>query len=43
VTEARKDEAHISRTWEVSRDRIEGSVLHEVRNVVTANGLTTEI
>ena len=39
----RKDDAHISKDWEIERRLIEGVVTREVRNVVTANGITTEL
>jgi len=41
-TQAQKDSAHIDRNWVVARDLIEGVTTHEVRSVVTANGVTTE-
>lgn len=40
---ARKDAAHIDRDWMVKRHLIEGVRIREVRNVVTANGITTEL
>jgi dTDP-4-dehydrorhamnose 3,5-epimerase len=43
VTEARKDQAHISREWVLDRELIEGVTCREVRSVVTANGVTTEL
>jgi dTDP-4-dehydrorhamnose 3,5-epimerase len=43
VTAARKDAAHIDREWVVDRQLIEGVRCREVRNVVTANGTTTEL
>ena len=39
----RKDEAHIGRDWVVQRNLIEGVSVREVRHVVTANGVTTEL
>jgi dTDP-4-dehydrorhamnose 3,5-epimerase len=39
----RKDEAHMSPEWVVDRRLIEGVFTREVRNVVTANGITTEL
>jgi dTDP-4-dehydrorhamnose 3,5-epimerase len=43
MTEARKDPAHISRDWVLDRDLIDGVTCREVRNVVTANSVTTEL
>jgi dTDP-4-dehydrorhamnose 3,5-epimerase len=43
VSEARKDDAHVSPDWEIAGDRIDGVVTREVRNIVTANGITTEV
>ena len=43
MTQAQKDHAHIDKNWVVSRDLIAGVATHEVRNVVTANGITTEV
>jgi dTDP-4-dehydrorhamnose 3,5-epimerase len=40
---ARKDAAHISRDWVVDRRLIEGVMTREVRNIVTANSITTEL
>jgi dTDP-4-dehydrorhamnose 3,5-epimerase len=40
---ARKDRAHITSDWMVERRLIEGVRTREVRNIVTANGITTEI
>lgn len=38
-----KDAAHIDRDWVVARRLIEGVKVREVRNIVTANGITTEL
>ena len=38
-----KDVAHIDREWVVDRTLIEGVRTREVRNIVTANGVTTEL
>lgn len=38
-----KDAAHIDQNWVVERRLIEDVKVHEVRNVVTANGVTTEL
>ena len=38
-----KDRAHVSRDWIVERRLIDGVVVREVRNIVTANGVTTEV
>jgi len=40
---ARKDDAHIDRNWTIERRLIEGVQTHDVRNIVTANGVTTEL
>lgn len=42
-TTARKDTSHISRDWVLDRDLIDGVAVREVRNIVTANGITTEL
>jgi dTDP-4-dehydrorhamnose 3,5-epimerase len=42
-TAARKDAAHIDKDWVVARELIEGVRTREVRSVVTANGVTTEL
>ena len=38
-----KDRAHIDRDWVFARSLIEGVRVREVRNVVTANGIITEL
>ena len=38
-----KDEAHISSDWVVQRELISGVSVREVRHIVTANGVTTEV
>jgi dTDP-4-dehydrorhamnose 3,5-epimerase len=43
VAEGRKDEAHIDSDWTIARDLIDGVAVREVRNIVTANGVTTEL
>lgn len=40
---ARKDEPHLTPTWDLVRDLIDGVRVHEVKNVVTRNGITTEV
>lgn len=40
---ARKDDAHITAEWELTAARIAGVRVREIRNVVTANGITTEL
>jgi dTDP-4-dehydrorhamnose 3,5-epimerase len=40
---AQKDAAHINKDWVVDRRLIEGVRTREVRNIVTANGITTEV
>jgi dTDP-4-dehydrorhamnose 3,5-epimerase len=39
----RKDRAHIDREWVVDRRLIDDVKTREVRNIVTANGITTEL
>jgi dTDP-4-dehydrorhamnose 3,5-epimerase len=43
ATSARKDDAHIDRDWVVRRRLIDGVKVREVRNIVTGNGITTEL
>jgi dTDP-4-dehydrorhamnose 3,5-epimerase len=43
VTPAEKDPPHVSPDWEIAADRIDGVVTRDVRNIVTANGITTEV
>src|SRR4051812_1723680 len=43
IASARKDPPHMSRDWEIQRDLIDGVQTREVRNVVTTNGVTTEL
>ena len=43
ATGGRKDAAHIDRNWVVDRQLIDGVKTREVRNIVTANGVTTEV
>ena len=43
MSDARKDPAHISREWVLDRELIDGVTCREVRSVVTANGVTTEL
>jgi dTDP-4-dehydrorhamnose 3,5-epimerase len=43
ITSAVKDEPHVTPTWDVSMDLIDGVTLREVRNIVTRNGVTTEV
>jgi dTDP-4-dehydrorhamnose 3,5-epimerase len=40
---AQKDTAHIDKDWVVDRTLIDGVRTREVRNIVTANGITTEV
>ena len=42
-TVARQDDAHIDRDWVVRRRLIDGVKVREVRNIVTGNGITTEL
>ena len=41
--EGRKDTAHIDRDWKVEARLIDGVRTRDVRNIVTANGITTEL
>jgi dTDP-4-dehydrorhamnose 3,5-epimerase len=43
IASARKDAPHMSPNWDVRRDLIAGVQAREVRNVVTSNGITTEL
>jgi dTDP-4-dehydrorhamnose 3,5-epimerase len=43
VGAATKDEAHITPEWELTVQRIDGLRIREMRNVVTGNGITTEL
>jgi dTDP-4-dehydrorhamnose 3,5-epimerase len=43
IAAAKKDPPHMSPDWEVRRDFIQGVQVREVRNVVTSNGVTTEL
>ena len=38
-----QDQAHIDRDWQLDRRLIDGVRCREVRNIVTANGITTEL
>lgn len=38
-----KDQGHISPDWEIRHDLIEGVRIKEIRNVITRNGVTTEM
>lgn len=38
-----KDAAHIDRDWVIGRRLIDGVVVREIRSVITANSVTTEI
>ena len=38
-----KDEGHISPDWEVRRDLIDGVKVKDMRNIVTGNGVMTEL
>ena len=40
---ARRDTAQVGANWESTAELIEGVIVHEVRNVATRNGITTEI
>ncbi|HEX4624111.1 MAG TPA: hypothetical protein VH231_06615 [Solirubrobacteraceae bacterium] len=33
----------MSRNWDVSSDRIAGTELRDVRNIITGNGITAEL
>jgi dTDP-4-dehydrorhamnose 3,5-epimerase len=43
ITSAVKDAPHVTPDWTIARELIEGVQLREVRNIVTANGFTTEV
>ena len=43
VQSAIKDERHMTREWDLLRESIDGAVAREVKHVVTANGITTEL
>jgi dTDP-4-dehydrorhamnose 3,5-epimerase len=44
VSSAKKDAPHVSAEWEFARDDpIDGVLLREIKNVVTHNGVTTEV
>ena len=43
ATGGTKDRAHVSRDWIVDRRLIDGVVVREVRSIVTANSVTTEV
>ncbi len=43
MNDARKDAAHMSPEWVVKAAHIDGVKTRDVRNVVTANGITTEL
>lgn len=43
MDDARKDEAHLTAEWQYKATHIAGVRIHEVRNIVTANGITTEL
>ena len=42
-TPGAKDPAHIDHDWVIARKLIDGVRVREVRNIVTANGITTEL
>jgi dTDP-4-dehydrorhamnose 3,5-epimerase len=43
ITSAVKDEPHVTPNWDVAMDLIDGVRTRDVRNIVTANGVTTEV
>jgi dTDP-4-dehydrorhamnose 3,5-epimerase len=43
IVSAVKDEPHVTPDWDIALDLIEGVRTREVRNIVTANGITTEV
>lgn len=43
AAEGVRDRAHINKDWELRRQLIDGVAIREVRSVVTANSVTTEI
>lgn len=40
---ARKDDPHVTPDWQVKQDLIDGVRMREIRNIVTRNGITTEL
>ena len=40
---ARRDTAQVDANWTSTSELIDGVIVHEVRNVVTRNGITTEV
>jgi dTDP-4-dehydrorhamnose 3,5-epimerase len=43
IVSAVKDEPHVTPDWDIALDLIDGVRTREVRNIVTANGITTEV
>lgn len=43
VRSATKDQPHMSPSWDLAAQRIEGAITREVKHVVTGNGITTEL
>lgn len=43
ITTAAKDEAHMTPEWDRQADHIDGVAVREVKHIVTANGVTTEL
>jgi dTDP-4-dehydrorhamnose 3,5-epimerase len=43
IRSALKDEPHVTPDWDVAMDLIDGVRTREVRNMVTSNGITTEV
>jgi dTDP-4-dehydrorhamnose 3,5-epimerase len=43
IVSAVKDEPHVTPDWDIAMDLIDGVSTREVRNVVTSNGITTEV
>src|SRR5262245_41604517 len=41
--QGQKDTAHIDKDWTIDRRLIDGVKTRDVRNIVTANGITTEL
>jgi dTDP-4-dehydrorhamnose 3,5-epimerase len=43
IVSATKDEPHVTPDWDIAMDLIQGVQTREVRNIVTSNGITTEV
>ena len=43
IVSAVKDKPHVTPQWDIAMDLIDGVRTREVRNIITANGVTTEV